>query len=513
MILIVSVYEAAAMNMNDTTALKEFSVECGKHYFKRAIPLMLILFLLAKAAPNLPTGFLMLITIVYAFIAMMGSLHFVVMRRTLRQYKLREEGSLSKLNRKWTIYLIGLFVLGLLSGFLFLLEAPGWGYLEWILFCVAIPLYFIVFIAMLRRLKREYADQFDKTAAMKWAFWITGALLCLGYVLFGGIEASLEGISMADAFDKAKPTFDESSCALFSALDSLTSFLEGLKIYALHNVSNGYAIVGVIVKVILFASVFFGLASQFCFCLLDRSEKAAEFHKLPSKSGDAKGPLVKRYFVVLTALAIAFCILFLVANHQIAQLRSTGNASFIEAQVEKGKQELIFRYDAQAEENKIKEEMRDALSLLLEKYYDQCISNIDSYLDARRSGGDGPLDTIARGLSSLFGSDVDRAREEFVKQIAAKADDSNIFEQYDEYRQQLVEQRFKSNELSQETDGFSLADVGLPETLDLWQSLSDENIREVLMNGELSSQELKDKIVALIEESHRMALRTIESGA
>lgn len=245
------------MNISKTTMPKKLSVECGKRYFKRAIPLMLILFLLAKAAPNLPTGFLMLITIVYAFIAMVGSLHFVVMRRTLRQYKFREEGDLSKLNRKWTIYLIGLFVLGLLSGFLFLLEAPGWGYLEWILFCVAIPLYFIVFIAMLRRLKREYADQFDKTAAMKWAFWITGALLCLGYVLFGGIEAPLEGISMADAFDKAEPTFDESSCALFSALDSLTSFLEGLKIYALHNVSNGYAIVGVIVKVILFASVFF----------------------------------------------------------------------------------------------------------------------------------------------------------------------------------------------------------------------------------------------------------------
>ena len=134
MIVLVSVYEAAVMNMNNTTALKESDVECGKRYFTRAIPLMLILFLLAKAAPNLPTGFLMLVIIVYAFIAMVGSLHFVVMRRMLRQYKLREEGDLSKLNRKWTIYLIGLFVLGLLSGLLFLLEAPGWGYLEWILF-------------------------------------------------------------------------------------------------------------------------------------------------------------------------------------------------------------------------------------------------------------------------------------------------------------------------------------------------------------------------------------------
>lgn len=513
MIVLVSVYEAAVMNMNNTTALKESDVECGKRYFTRAIPLMLILFLLAKAAPNLPTGFLMLVIIVYAFIAMVGSLHFVVMRRMLRQYKLREEGDLSKLNRKWTIYLIGLFVLGLLSGLLFLLEAPGWGYLEWILFCVAIPLYFIVFIAMLRRLKREYADQFDKTAAMKWAFWATGAFLCLLYVVFSALEAPSENISMYAAFNEARPAFDESSCALFSALESLTSFLEGLKIYAVRSVPNGYAIVGVIVKVILFASVFFGLASQFCFCLLDKGEKAAEFHKLPLKNEDAKGPLVKRYFVALIALVIAFCILFLVANHQIAQLRSTGNVSFIEAQVEKGKQELILIYDAKADESRTAEEMRDALGPLLDDYYDQCISNVDSYVNDHSPNRNNPLDAINRWLGSPFGSDENKVREEFVEQITANADDSEIVRQYGEYRQQLIAQRDSVNELSQEVTGYSITEVGLPETLDLWQSLSDENVREVLMNDELSSQELKDKIVALIEESHAAALQTIESGA
>lgn len=513
MIVLVSVYEAAVMNMNNTTALKESDVECGKRYFTRAIPLMLILFLLTKAAPNLPTGFLMLVIIVYAFIAMVGSLHFVVMRRMLRQYKLREEGDLSKLNRKWTLYLIGLFVLGLLSGFLFLLEAPGWGYLEWILFCVAIPLYFIVFIVMLRRLKREYADQFDKTAAMKWAFWVTGALLCLLYVFFSAFEAPLENISMYAAFNEARPVFDESSCALFSALESLTSFLEGLKIYAVRSVPNGYAIVGVIVKVILFASVFFGLASQFCFCLLDKGEKAAEFHKLPLKNEDAKGPLVKRYFVALIVLVIAFCILFLVANHQIAQLRSTGNVSFIEAQVEKGKQELILIYDAKADESRTAEEMRDALGPLLDDYYDQCISNVDSYVNDHSPNRNNPLDAINRWLGSPFGSDENKVREEFVEQITANADDSEIVRQYGEYRQQLIAQRDSVNELSQEVTGYSITEVGLPETLDLWQSLSDENVRKVLMNGELSSQELKDKIVALIEESHAAALQTIERGA
>ena len=88
------------MNMSTIIIFKKFAVKYGRRYFLRAVFLMLALFLLAKIAPNLPTGLLMLAIIVYAFIAMVGSLHFVVMRRTLRQYKLREEGSLSKLNRK-----------------------------------------------------------------------------------------------------------------------------------------------------------------------------------------------------------------------------------------------------------------------------------------------------------------------------------------------------------------------------------------------------------------------------
>lgn len=500
------------MNTSKTTMPKKLSIECGKRYFTRAIPLMLILFLSAKAAPNLPTGFLMLVIIVYAFIAMMGSLHFVVMRRTLRQYKLREEGSLSKLNRRWTLFLVGMFALGLLSGFLFLLEAPGWEYTEWILFSVAIPLYFIVYLIALRMLKHEYADKFDKAAAMKWAFWITAALLCIGYVLFSPLEASPENISMSAAFGKAKLAFTESSCALFSVLESFTSFLEGLKIYAVYNASSWHAVVGVIAKVILFASVFFGLASQFCFYLLDRSEIAAEFHKLPSKSEDTEEPLVKRYFVVLVALVIVSCILFLVANHQIAQLRSTGNVSFIEAQVEKGKQELILIYDAEANKGKTEKEMRDALSPLLDKYYGQCMNNVDSYVGKRFSGSNDPLGAIASWLKSPFASDVDRAREGFVEQITVNVDDSEIGKQYDDYRQKLSEQRNSVNELSQEVIGFSLADVGLPETLDLWQSLSDENVRNVLMNGELSSQELKEGIEGLIEESHAAALQTIESG-
>lgn len=503
------------MNMSTITIFKKFAVKYGRRYFLRAVFLLLALFLLAKIAPNLPTGLLMLAIIVYAFIAMVGSLHFVVMRRTLRQYKFRKEGELSKLNRKWTLFLIGLFVLGLLSGLLFLLEAPSWGYREWRLLCVAILLYFTIYLIAYQLLKREYADKFDKASAMKWAFWFTGVLICLGYAIFLVPEAPSESISMRAAFDQVELKFNESPCALFSALEALTTFLEGLKIYAAHNASSWHAAVGVVVKVVVFASLFFGLASQFCFCLLDRSEIAAEFRTLPSKSDDTKEPLVKRYFVILATLVIVFCIVFLVANHQIAQLRSTGNVSFIEAQVEKGKDTLILIYDVKADKDKTEKEMINKLTPLLVEYYDRCLGNVDSYVDARRSGGNGPLSAIVRWLRSLFGNDANKVREKFIEEITADANysESEILRLYDRYRQLLIEQRDNANELSQEATGFSLADVGLPETLDLWQSLSDENVRKVLMNGELSSQELKNKIVALIEESHAVALQTIENGA
>ncbi|MEI3376401.1 MAG: hypothetical protein V8R08_00930 [Coriobacteriales bacterium] len=299
------------MGMSKIT-LKEFAIEYGKRYFVRAIPLMLALFLLAKIAPDLPMGFLPVAIIVYAFIAMMGSLHFVVMHRTLREYKLREGGRLSRWNRWWMFSLIVLFVLGLISGFLFLLEAPEWGSLEWTLILSAVLVYFVIFALLFLRLRREFTDRFDKTYAMKWAFWFTGIFLCILCAVISAFEAPPEVISMYGAFQEVELFFDDSSCALLSELEYLTSFFEGLKAYVMHNMAGGHILVAVIIKVVLFAPVFFGLMSQFCFCLLSRDEIAAEFHEL-SATGvkrDAKQLPAIRYLVILSALILAFFVAF-----------------------------------------------------------------------------------------------------------------------------------------------------------------------------------------------------------
>lgn len=356
------------MGMSKIT-LKEFAIEHGKRYFVRAIPLMVALFLLAKNAPILPTGFLLAVIVIYALITMIGSLHFVVMRKTLRQYKLREGGRLSEHNRRWLFSMFWLFALGLVSGILFLLGAPAWSGFEWLLVFFAIPAYFIIFKCVLHRLKKELADSFDKASAMKWAFWITGILLCVLCAVVSALEAPPEDISIYGAFKETELYFDGSPCVLFSELEYATSFFEGLKIYAMHNVPGGRILIAVIIKVALFASVFFGLASQFCFCLLSKDEIVAEFHRLPvvGEERDAKRLSVISYCAIIFVLVIIFCTGFLFANYRVEEFRVSNGYSFTERQANQWKYQLVVS-EIRVKRDAVLEDVPDNVKALVDSY-------------------------------------------------------------------------------------------------------------------------------------------------
>ncbi len=486
-------------------------------YFGKAVLITALLYLSSKAAPALPLPAILLFVVAFAVVALIGSLHFVVMRRMLRRFKLRENGDLARMNKKWVICAALLFVASLVSALMFFLQAPTWGTAEWMLTVSAIPIYYIVFLAALQLSRRQLADGFDKASAMKWAFWVTGALVCVLYVLcvlFFGLEQEPEMVTMRYAFDQVELPYADSPCGLFVDLEALTSFLEGLRFYAMHNVSQVYSWVAVVVDVIMFAAAFFGLSSQFCFCILDNAEVRAEFKELPpvSMGNASEGNMLPRYFVVLALIAFVFCGVLVVANGQIEDERTNSELTSVGNWVETRKQNLITLYDARIEIEATKIDMLNALTPELDKYYNECRSNVDAYVDRHVEGEKSWFESVGDWFGSIFDAndgDVDKVKQEFIEQISEGADWAGVSSTYSMYRDVLVDKTHEFGEGVRGITGMESADVDLPVRLDPWQSLSDEKVGEVLMNESLNRDELKRNINELIDSAHQDVINTL----
>lgn len=498
----------------------------AKSYFAKASILMLALCLVANAAPKWPLPLLLIAMVAYAIVSMMGSLHFVVLKRMLRRYKLRDTGGLAKFNRKWTAYVVALFIAAWISAVVFVLESPGWDSEEWGLIILAVVFYYVFFQIALHLSKGQLADGFDRASAMKWAFWATGALVCVLYIVFGGHNGASGNMTMAQAFDRLSAQYADSPCALFVDLETLTTFLDGLKVYAVHGLTQAYAWVGVIADTVMFAVVFFGMASQFCFCMLSGEEMKAEFQLLPSIEEKKEGerPFLKRYFVIIAAISVAFCGVFAIANHYVATSRDLGERTALMTQVEGWKEDLIRRYDGEydatvtlEEKNdelrEFKTEMANGLRSSLDEYYEKCESNVSTYVDGCESIEENWIEGIKKWFGSLFSgqdSDTENVKQEFVKQISFGTNLEDFNRTYRESRQHYVDMAYEVNGYSNELYQRDFEKVKLPEEPDfLWRSLNDDAVRNVLLKRNLTREDLRTEIKKLIESAHQDALNTL----
>ena len=496
--------------------IKSPFVESVKSYFVKALIVFLLLLFLAKMAPMMPLFLLLIAMVAYAAVAMMGSLHFVVMHRKLRRFKLRESGSLAKLNQRWTMYAAVLFLLSLASALMFVLQAPNWGAREWKMLFVAALLYWLVFYIALRQFRRELADGFDKAAAMKWSYWITGVIICIAYVVLFSQGNEPKEMTMAYAFSQVPTPYADNPCILLSDMEMATSFFDGLKVHALNNMPGAYSWVSILVDAVMFAAVFFGLSSQLCFCMLNSNELKAEFQTLPSSDAECgqKQPFRKGYFIVTSAVALAFVIAFVVIDGKLEEIRNEGGATPIEAEITAWRDELILLYDTKIEKQAIESEMSNELLPLLDAYYEKCQSNVDFYVASHRQEDNGWLENARDWLVSLFGAndeDVETVRNEFVEQISAGANGDAVENVYEEYRNQLIENNRVANEGYSKLSDWQLAGVDLPDKLDLWQSLDDDAVRNVLLKRNLTREDLRSEIKKLIESAHQNALNVLDA--
>lgn len=495
-------------------------------YFVKAILLVVCLMLVSWVAPHMPSVLLPLFFIAYTAISTIGALYYTVINRLHRQKKLADAGNLSKLNRKWVWRMVGILVVAIISGFFFVLESPKWDGYEWLLIWIAIPLYFGVFRFLQHQLKKEYAPKFYKAHAMRWSFWIVGVILCAAYAIITSLLTSQNHYeTLAAAFDAVQEPYQHAPSVLMGEIEGVSSLADGLTAYGIGQFSDDLIIVGIIFKAITYASVFFGLVSQFGFCLLDLTEIKSEFQILPSyDEDDSSGPVLPRYLIAGATVVIVTYVAFLCTEFEFAKVRATGEYTFITEWVDENKGVLIDLADGAYADMKdwhmqkeasiqavetVLVERNDQLTPLINEYYDQCLSNIDPYLDWYY----GPAGTVAKLMKPFGNPMAGMAKDAFLEQIKAGVDDGSIMESYAEYQEKLRALQEESSAILTVAEVGALFGGSDDDTLNLWAPLEDpSNVNDVLLNTEegVSREDMQDKVGELIEWAREDSLSKIK---
>lgn len=502
-------------------------------YFAKACALMALLTLFGCLAPQMPPLGVAVVAVAYAAISTIGALYFVVTRRMLRQYKLADGGSLAHINRRWPLVASALFVLSLASGFLFLLNAPKWDAAEWALTWLAVPLYFGVFAFLQWRLAKEFAPRFDKAHAMRWSFAVVGAVLCLAYAGVSMLSQAPDYPSLHAAYEGTYRPFAGAPSAVMSEVDKLASLADGLKDYALAKVNGASLLAVFAVRVVVYASVFFGLMNQFGACLMDGREAKGVFQLLPpGGSLRPKGPVLKRYFLALGGIAVAWLVLFVVADAKVAQVQATEEHTAMERLVDELMANAAIAIDGEAqglEERKAIEERytqrleavlaerRDELEPMVGAFYDTCRGNVDAYLD----WNDGPEGWLLRTVALFNAGPVE---DKFFEIVQNGSDAGALEERYRNYHERIAP---LAQEAKDATGGAldALLDQASPmqkdlsaSELDLWKPLGDagnsddrDAFADVLLmrNGFEERDKRREKLLAIIDAAEADTLAAI----
>lgn len=483
-------------------------------YFAKAALVVGCLMLAAWVAPYLPSVLVPIFILAYAVVATMGALYHTVIYRMHKQKKLTADGVLAKLNRKWTTWLIGYLALFSVSGFFFLLSAPAWDGFEWLLTWLAIPVYYVAFLVLRQRLKKEYAAEYYKAHAMLWSFWIAGAILCLAYALFTTLSnVHGEYGTLRQAFQSVVDPYEHAPSALMAEASYLSSFTDGLTSFAFAQAERSSFMLGLLCQFAIYALALFGLMNQFGFCLLSPDEVKSEFRILPVDDDDEgeQKRVRKRYASVVVSALIMLYAIFLALEFETAKLHASGEVTAVRSFIEEQRERLVLLVDelpereqqreaVEEEVEAIKQRRLEELTPLINDYYDGCMSNIDSYLDWYY----GPFGRIAK----LFGN-VDDAAKTFKERVTAGVDDGVLAESYQEFQTQLndAKSRWYSTYLEDLPESLQ-ADVEsaqeelkLDEAVDLWPSLGDakdnaELKRILLSEGEDESREFMEARLA-----------------
>ncbi len=384
---------------------KRFSGVPWLSFFVKACLLVAVLFLISCIVAYIPAFFVALIWAALSFVSAIGVEYHVVVRKIQKQLILKEGGVLSRINNGRVFSLIVSFTVSAACIFGLITASPTWGLAEWLLIIAAIPLFFAISHAFGKVLGKEYEPLFRTSRVVVISSLIVGAVLCIINVLIMLFEPVASYSSAAEAFAQTQQPLSSSSSVLLAEIGRYGALIDGLSAYGLSKVAEFSAAGYLVLRVVIFAAAFFGVANLIGICSLPTSELRRVFLPLENAKENAgernakarKNSLpVKRYVAVAGVLPAILVVGFLIADFGVARASETEEYTAAEQLIQDqvdlavyvidGKyydQKAVERIMAEAHEQseQLAAEAQETLVPLINEAYDKRLENVDPYLD------------------------------------------------------------------------------------------------------------------------------------
>lgn len=494
-------------------------------YAVKAAATIALLSIISRNAPTAPIWALVIMIVAYATFSTFGALHFVVIRRLHRQYKLNKNGEISKRNNRWVITATIVFIAGIVSGFLFVLNSPKWTWLEWV-FTLAGTLALVLLYRIFQQwTEREYAPRFARATAIQIAFWTIAISLCFIYAFVASPPA--DPTSIKTAFDSAPKPFSESPSCLMQEIDRLSAFSDTVISYGLAKASKASIFFERFWHFVSYAAIIIGLMSLFSFCLLTKQEICDEFRPL-QLNDYAENPrtLRKNYFIPFLIVSIVLSGAFVWLDGETEKAQKSETGTVIQEFINDRESDFIFLLDGSYEQYKkldaifptynekrerIISEAKTELEPLVTEYFKACRGNINTYLTWREELNGG-------GLKWLFAGGV--SKTDLTRELTAGVSDYDLQETYKKYRNELIslgesciaELEKDDLQATKALIGTIESQINFNESLDRWAIIDNPAYSALVSDAttnNLSREDRELKVEELIEDAQQASLTKI----
>ena len=228
-------------------------------YLTKAIPFLAFITIMGNALPILPSYAFLVAVFIVAIPATIGSIYNITINRAHKQYLYNKESRFFKFNKKWTISLVVLFILALISASLLFIHTPLWNQKEWKLAWIAVPLFYVIFWAAQKFCRQEYAPRFFRAKAFSLALVLTLGILCLAYIMQSPETPYATKEEFLNALNNRSIPFQTSSSILLFEIGKISSYTTYLTNFGLSYITGASFIAAQIIKVVISFSIFAGI--------------------------------------------------------------------------------------------------------------------------------------------------------------------------------------------------------------------------------------------------------------
>lgn len=506
-------------------------------YLTKAIPFLAFITIMGNALPFLPSYAFLIAVFIVAIPAAIGSIYNITVNRAHKQYLYNKESRFFKFNKKWTISFVVLFILALISASLLFIHAPLWNQKEWALAWIAVPLFYVVFWAAQKFCKQEYAPRFFRAKAFSLALVLTLGILCLAYIVQSPETPYATKEEFLNALNNRSIPFQTSSSILLFEIGKISSYTTYLTNFGLSYITDASFITAQIIKVVISFSIFAGIIALLRFCLLTTEDIKNVFCLLPATENDCgQQPILKRYLLILTAICLLYSAAFMIADTELAKHKSQDNATFTDTLLETSTRILdlsisyspneiadIIETNEQSTQltedylNKKETYIAENKPIIDEKinqYFDNCINNIDSYIEWRNSIAGNFAHTVM-----YFDLGKNMAKDEFKKRVVDPVDHSDLDSSYaqyidglkllhDEYWDAILQANPNIIHENTSTNEGTLSNIEYPLLWPEWDSQTGTSFGAALLliTDNENGSTAKDQIVSLLNTQRTSAL-------